>query len=450
MSGHSAAPAGRGRSQETRSAVLRVLVVAEPPLNPGELGHDLADVGVEVVAEIADAADLPKAVVQQAPDLVVGVSASLSNAMFEAIRMVGSLAPCPMVVFTSDGGTQKIERASEAGIHAYVVDGYAKHRLLSVIAVARARFRQERALREEFSGLSQRFEERKLVDRAKGLLMRSRSVSEAEAFEVLRAAAMRNRQRIGIMAQSVIDMSRAGDAVNRAGQLRMLSQRVVGCYAQLVVGYSERNARQNLEACVVRVGANLATLRPAIETVGYSELVARVSASWAAVRAICTEPVERSRLQDLDAAAEIMLRDADSLTGLLEQSGLVDSLRIVNLSGRLRMLSQRVWKLCFLLAIAARPSDLVELGDVAGSVQIALGHLDEAPLSTPAIRATLAAAREEWDHLSANLGDKSDERALGLASDASDRLLGHAETLTGLYEQAMQVLVGNRIGHLRV
>ena len=103
--------------------MLRVLVVAEAPLSPAELGGDLSDVGVEVVAEIGAAADLPKAAVQQAPDLVVGISASLSNGMFEAIRMVGTLAPCPMVVFTSDGGAQKIERASEAGIHAYVIDG---------------------------------------------------------------------------------------------------------------------------------------------------------------------------------------------------------------------------------------------------------------------------------------------------------------------------------------
>lgn len=139
-------------------------------------------------------------------------------------------------MFTSDGDAAKIIRASDSGVHAYVVDGYAKHRLLSVIQVARARFRHEQVLKQELNGLSQRFEERKLVDRAKGVLMRSRSVTEEEAFELLRNLAMRSRQRIGVVAQSVSDMSRAGDAVNRSGQLRMLSQRIVRCYAQALVG----------------------------------------------------------------------------------------------------------------------------------------------------------------------------------------------------------------------
>ena len=134
---------------------------------------------------------------------------------------MGTSAPCPFIMFTADPDAAKIQKASDSGIHAYIINGYAKHRLLSIVQLARARFWHEQILKEEIAGLSQRFEERKIVDRAKGVLMRSRRLPEDGAFELLRNLAMSSRQRIGIVAQSVIDMSRAGEAVNRAGQLRM-------------------------------------------------------------------------------------------------------------------------------------------------------------------------------------------------------------------------------------
>ena len=86
----------------------------------------------------------------------------------------------------------------------YVVNGYAPHRLRSVIHVAQARFRRDRALRDDLTELRDRFAERKLVDRAKGILMRVRDVPEDEAFRALRSAAMQQKQRIGQVAQTII------------------------------------------------------------------------------------------------------------------------------------------------------------------------------------------------------------------------------------------------------
>ena len=208
-------------------------MATEAPLSPNSLREDLLDAGVDVIAETDDAAGLARAVVQHrphfvvqhSPHFVVAASISPSAVLIEAARLLHTLAPCPFIVFTSAGDAQKIESASHAGIHAYGVDGHAKHRLLSIIQVARARFRHEPLLKGELSGLSQRFEARKWVDRATGVLMRSRGVTEDEAFELLRSLAMRTRQRLGVVAQSVIEMSRAGEAINRSGQLRMRSQR---------------------------------------------------------------------------------------------------------------------------------------------------------------------------------------------------------------------------------
>lgn len=428
--------------------MYRALMTTEAPLTSNELRRDLEDAGVTVVAESINATDLAQAVVRNTPDLVIAATVSPSNLLFEAARILGTLAPCPFILFTSDNDAAKIVRASDSGVHAYVVDGYARHRLLSIIQVARARFRHEQLLKEEFSGLSQRFEERKLVDRAKGVLMRSRGVDEEEAFELLRGLAMRSRQRIGVVAQSVIDMSRAGEVVNRAGQLRMLSQRIVKCYAQACIGLDLDQALQIMADCVVRVESNLGILRKTISAKGYGDLVDRVASSWQDVIVICGETPDTERLDMLDARADQMLKDAETLTEFLESSGLVTSLHVLNVAGRQRMLSQRITKLCFLLAANARSEHLLQLQELKIAFQSAMDFLEKVPLSTPAIRTNLEAALIEWQRLDMALDVLVDTAALVRISDASERLLDVIEQLTDQYEQAMQLLIGDRIGRM--
>ena len=429
--------------------MYRALLVTEPPLQADELRSDLDDAGIDVVVENDDATALAQSAVRHAADLVVAASVSPSPMMFDAACSLGMLAPCPFVLFTSDGSAAQIERASRSGIHAYVVDGYARHRLLSIIQVARARFRHEQLLKEELVGLSRQFEERKLVDRAKGVLMRSRGIAEDEAFELLRGLAMRARQRIGIVAQGVIDMSRAGEAVNRAGQLRMLSQRLVLHYAQALCSFDATRTVQIIDDCVQRVEANLGILNKAIGADGYGALVDRVAASWAEVRTLCTGPAEAGGLADLDARAEIMLGDAEALTRFLESSGLAASLHVLNVAGRQRMLGQRIGKLCFMLALDGSPSSLEQLGTLTASAEAAHRHLLGLPLSSPAIRDNLQVAGREWQRLHAALETISRPEALVDAADACERLLEASERLTDQYEQAMQMLIGDRLGRIR-
>ena len=428
--------------------MYKVLMATEAPLDADGLRQDLLDAGIEIVAENSDAAQLATAVVRSEPDIVIAASASPSAPLIEAARMLGTLAPRPFVMFTSDSDAGKIEKASASNIHAYIVNGYAKHRLLSIIQVARARFRHEQVLRDELTGLSKRFEERKIVDRAKGALMRSRGVSEEEAFELLRNLAMNARQRIGVASQSVIDMSRAGEVVNRSGQLRMLSQRVVKSFVQSIIGPDPQAALQIISDCMARVEANLGILHKAISTKGYGELVTRVAASWKEVRAICTGPHDTSRIDQLDACAEIMLKDAERLTAFLEASGLAPSLRILNIAGRQRMLSQRICKCCFLLAVDPQPARAAQLSSMIEAFQQALDFLVAAPLSSATIRADLEAAMEQWQRLNKLLQSISKAGTLSQISEVSEKLLDRSERLTDQYEQAMQILIGDRMGRM--
>ena len=428
--------------------MFKVLMATEAPLSPDDLRADLQDAGVDIVAENNEPETLAAAVVRNEPDLVIAASASPSNLLFDAARMLGTLAPIPFVIFTSDSDAAKIERASGSNIHAYIVNGYAKHRLLSIIQVARARFRHSQVLQEELSGLSKRFEERKIVDRAKGALMRSRGVSEEEAFELLRNLAMNARQRIGVAAQSVIDMSRAGEAVNRSGQLRMLSQRIVKYYAQAVVGPEQPKASPIISDCIARVESNLGILHKAISTKGYGDLVERTSNSWKKLRAICAAPPDPAQIEALDWSAEDMLKDAERLTEFLESSGLAPSLRILNIAGRQRMLSQRIGKFCFLLAIEPQPQRAAQLSSLTEAFQKGMDFLTGAPLSSASIRADLDAALVEWKQLTTLLASIGDASALSQISDATEKLLDISERLADQYEQAMQILIGDRMGRM--
>ena len=429
--------------------MYRALLATDSPLIADELRDDLIDAGIDVVGETVDADTIATSVVRHAADLVIAVSSSPSATLFEAARMLGTLAPCPFVLFTSDADTEKIDRASPAGVHAYVIDGYATHRLLSIVQVARARFRHDQLLKEEFVGLSQRFEERKLVDRAKGMLMRSRGITEEQAFEMLRNLAMQSRQRLGIVAQSVSDRSRAGEAVNRAGQLRMLSQRVVLCYARSLDAGSAAAAGQIIGDCIDRVEANLGILRKAISAQGYAERVAKVAASWQFVRECCEKPPGRERLAKLDAFAETMLDDAEALTDFLENSGLVASLHVINVAGRQRMLGQRIAKLCFLLALEPSGERLVQLRTLAVTFQARFDDLQALPLTSKPIRSLLQNVLFDWQRLQGTLERIGDAAALIDVGDASERLLEASERLTDQYEQAMQMLIGDRMGRLR-
>jgi AmiR/NasT family two-component response regulator len=426
----------------------KTILATEPPVETGELRRDLTDAGLEIVAETTDAADLPQAVIRTQAELVVAVSGSPSPSLFDAAKMLGAVAPRPIILFTSDRDATKINRAADCGIHVYVVDGYARHRLPSIVQLAKARFRHEQRLRHEISQLTKRFEERKIVDRAKGILMRSRGVSEEEAFELLRGLAMRTRQRLGIIASSVIDMSRAGEAVNKAGQLRMLSQRIALACAQTVSGPPPGAVVDLLPDSVARVEANLAMLRRAISAQGYGEFVERVVASWEELRKLLNAPPQASTIEQVDARAEQMLTDAERLTGFLESSGLVTTLHIINVAGRQRMLSQRIAKLCFLLAIAPEPARLRELRDIAAGFQDALEYLNNAPLTSAAIRAGLEQANLHWGKMQDALGALGDRDTLVTIASISEQLLDVFERLTHQYEQSMQVLTGDPVGRI--
>ena len=421
------------------AVMTTALVVEGSPPGGIDLIGDLAAAGIHVRGAVARGA-LVREAAQAAPDVVVCYEVSPDDALFETFALLAETAPRPVVLFTHDPDVAKATRAMECGIHGYVVNGYGAHRLRAVVHVARARFDRERRIDAELADVTRRFDERKLVDRAKGILMRARQVSEEEAFAVLRAASMHSNRRVGQVSQQVIAAAGHAEAVNRAGQLRMLSQRLVKLHALRAIAGDDA-----LADSVRHVEANLGWLDKSLSKATYGDVLDAVRTPWLALKAALATPGPPSSLTDVDALAERMLLHADRLVAALEASATMTSLHVINVSGRQRMLSQRVAKEALLAALlrgdqAAHARSNVELARTA--FEEAMAYLRAAPLSTPDIVEALQAAGLAWTALLASLGQARAEPGQRALLEASEALLSAFEQLTERYERSMQILMG--------
>jgi hypothetical protein len=281
--------------------------------------------------------------------------------------------------------------------------------------------------------------------------MHARQVSDDEAFQILRTASMHSNQRLGQVAQHIIQSAHFAEGVNRAGQLRMLSQRLVK-HGLLRLAGVQVAKHQALQAdSVQRIDANLALLGKNLSQPTFGDLLARVVDTWAALKtALGAEPVS-GELAAIDALAERLLHDAEHLTASLENAGSVVQLRMLNMAGRQRMLSQRFAKAALLGVLESGDTRQQHQADMEAARQAfeqGLAYLNGLPLSTPDIRRTLESAALGWqqlltgaDHVRRPAGRDRLLRLESLAA-ASESLLDDFEQLSAQYERSMQMLMG--------
>jgi response regulator NasT len=125
----------------------------------------------------------------------------------EHVCMITRDDPRPIVMFTQDQNRTLMRAALEAGVSAYVVDGLSVERVRPIVEVALARFEQWQALRRELDQAQTNLAERKVIERAKGIVMKQRRCTEDEAYAMLRKLAMDRNQRLAHVAESVITMA---------------------------------------------------------------------------------------------------------------------------------------------------------------------------------------------------------------------------------------------------
>ncbi len=402
---------------------------------------DLQKAGIRSYA-VGDCTELVQAALTFSPNVCIICDENPGTALFESIAAVGRYRPVPVIVFTTNPDAEKMAIAVQAGVHAYVVNGYRAERLRAIIHVAQARFRFNQQIQGELADTTKRFEERKLVDRAKGILMGARQLREDEAYRALRRAAMDAKQRIGQISEQVIESARYAEAINRAGQLRMLSQRFVKLYALCCAGIAGAETSGLVTESTAQIDGNLDVLRRALSRATFGDLLDAVLSPWVAMRAALDGPPQTGQLLAIDTLAEAVLNQAETLTENLEIAGFAAALHVINVCGRQRMLSQRLAKSALLAVLVpdagpwAGVARVAETELVDGSI-----YLQAMPMTNVAIVTELTAAAGTWALYQEALKRAASRQGKLSIEQLSEAMLGHFDRLTSEVERGTHALI---------
>jgi AmiR/NasT family two-component response regulator len=185
-------------------APKRVLIAEDEALIRLDLREMLQEEGYEVVGEAADGEQAVALATELIPDLVICDVKMPKLDGITAAAQIASKRIAPVVILTAFSQRDLIERARDAGAMAYLVKPFQKRDLFPAIEMATSRFAEIRALESEVTNLRERLEARKLIERAKGVLMSEHRMSEPEAFRWIQRAAMDNRTSMRAVAELVL------------------------------------------------------------------------------------------------------------------------------------------------------------------------------------------------------------------------------------------------------
>ncbi len=203
------------------STALRIVIIAPESLSPDPADVDawweaersrslrigLLEGGYNIVAVLPADPFLPDRLAQIQPDMIIVDAESQARDTLEHVVTATRDARRPIVLFTNDDDTSHVRDAIAAGVTAYVVAGLGIERVKPVLDVAMARFQHEESLRRELADVRLQLHERKLVERAKGLLMQRHGIAEPEAYARLRKTAMDKGLKLADVAQRMLDVA---------------------------------------------------------------------------------------------------------------------------------------------------------------------------------------------------------------------------------------------------
>lgn len=182
----------------------RVVLVDEKAERSGDLEQALEAAGYPVVARLSSRDDLRARIAELAPDVVIVDMSSPDRDVLEDMSRLHADDPRPILMFVDESDAESTRAAIRAGVSAYIVDGLRSRNVRPIVELAIARFEEHEALRRELREARQGLEERKLVDRAKGIVMQRKGVGEEEAYRLLRKAAMDRQVKIADVARDLI------------------------------------------------------------------------------------------------------------------------------------------------------------------------------------------------------------------------------------------------------
>jgi response regulator NasT len=183
---------------------MRIMLVDALPARAAAMEETLRRVGHDVVARLDQHCDLREEVTRLTPDLIIIDVDSPNRDILEDMHALNRDQPRPVVIFTQDDDPDLIRSAVAAGVSAYVVGDLQPARVLPVLTVAITHFDQYQSIRRELEDARSALAERKLVERAKGILMKQKHMDEAAAYNAMRRMAMDRNLKLAELARSLI------------------------------------------------------------------------------------------------------------------------------------------------------------------------------------------------------------------------------------------------------
>jgi response regulator NasT len=183
---------------------LTILVIDENPIRTAILEDGLREAGYVNIVRLDSTHELLRRVFSIDPDVILIDLANPSRDVLEQMFQVSRTVKRPIAVFVDQSDTAMIEASVDAGVSAYIVDGLRKERVKPILDMTVSRFNAFDRLARELEQARSELAERKVIERAKGILMKSRGISEEDAFGMLRKTAMNEKKKLAEIAQSVV------------------------------------------------------------------------------------------------------------------------------------------------------------------------------------------------------------------------------------------------------
>ena len=185
-------------------ASLKIVIVDENPTRAGVLEDALREAGHANVVRLDETSQLLARICAVDPDIVIIDLETPRRAVLEQMFEVSRAVKRPVAMFVEESDKAAIEAAVDAGVSAYIVGGLRKERIANIVDLCISRFNSFARLRKELERARGALEERKVIDRAKGILMTAKNLTEDAAYGLLRKTAMNENKKIAEVAQSVV------------------------------------------------------------------------------------------------------------------------------------------------------------------------------------------------------------------------------------------------------
>ncbi|MGE3150444.1 MAG: ANTAR domain-containing response regulator [Pseudorhodoplanes sp.] len=198
MGPHTSAPGGQ------RDASLKIAIVDENPIRSSILEDGLREAGFVQVERIGETRSLLARIYAMDPDVILIDLENPSRDVLEQMFQMSRAVKRPVAMFVDQSDSASIQAAVDAGVSAYIVGGLRKERIISILDLCISRFNAFARLQSELDRAKDALEERKVIDRAKGVLMKAKKLSEEEAYALMRKTAMNENKKIVEIAQSVV------------------------------------------------------------------------------------------------------------------------------------------------------------------------------------------------------------------------------------------------------